>query len=134
MVVGGYPKPIRGAPMCLLALFFRVADDSELVVAANREEFYARGGEPPSVLDGAIPAVAGVDPRAGGTWFGVNARGVVVAVTNRAKSEMPAEPRSRGLLARELLGCTSAAEATDRAARELGQPRYAGCNFLVADA
>jgi uncharacterized protein with NRDE domain len=63
----------------------------------------------------------------------VNARGVLVAVTNRAKTQAPKEPRSRGLLARDLLQCTSAAEATALAARELGRGAYAGCNFLVAD-
>ena len=38
--------------MCLLALMFRVVEDAPLIVGANREEFYSRGGEPPQVLDG----------------------------------------------------------------------------------
>src|SRR5947209_7698677 len=120
--------------MCLLALFFRAVADAPVVAGANREEAYARGGEPPRLLDGACRAIAGVDPVAGGTWFGVNERGVLVAVTNRLKSDPPAQPRSRGLLARELLACPSAAAAADLAARELGSNRYAGCNFLCADA
>lgn len=121
--------------MCLLALFYRVVEGAPVVVGANREEFYARGGEPPRVLDGPVRAVAGVDPLAGGTWFGVNGHGVVVAVTNRARSEPPPRPRSRGLLARDLLTtCTSARAAADRAARELDGGPYAGCNFLCADA
>jgi uncharacterized protein with NRDE domain len=120
--------------MCLLALFFRVVEDAPVVVGANREEFYARGGEPPQILDGPVRAVAGIDPQAGGTWLGVNAHGVVVAVTNRRKSEVPAQPRSRGLLTRELLtSCTTARAAVDLAVRELDQGRYAGCNFLCAD-
>jgi uncharacterized protein with NRDE domain len=121
--------------MCLLALFFRVAEDAPVVVGANREEFYARGGEPPRILDGPVRAVAGVDPLAGGTWLGVNAHGVLVAVTNRGKSDVPPSPRSRGLLARDLLAtCTSARAAADRAARELDAGSYAGCNLLCADA
>lgn len=120
--------------MCLLALFFRVVEDAAVVVGANREEYYARGGEPPHLLEGPLPAVAGVDPLAGGTWFGVNARGVLVAITNRRKSEAPLQPRSRGLLARELLGCPSAQTAIDEAIRALEQNQYAGCNFLCADA
>jgi uncharacterized protein with NRDE domain len=119
--------------MCLLALFFRVVEDAPVVVGANREEAYARGGEPPQVLEGPIPAIGGRDPTAGGTWLGVNARGVLVAVTNRPKSQLPAQPRSRGLLARDLLGCPTATAAADLAARELGQDRYAGCNVLCAD-
>jgi uncharacterized protein with NRDE domain len=121
--------------MCLLALFFRAVEDAPVVVGANREEFYARGGEPPRVLEGPVRAVAGVDPLATGTWLGVNAHGVVVAVTNRARSEVPPRPRSRGLLTRDLLtSCTSAREAADRAARELDRGNYAGCNLLCADA
>src|SRR5690242_4650834 len=119
--------------MCLFALFFRVVEDAPVVAGANREEFYNRGGEPPQILEGAHPAVAGVDPSAGGTWFGVNELGVLVAVTNRPKSHLPAKPRSRGLLARELLGCATAADAVEQAARELDQGRYAGCNVVCAD-
>jgi uncharacterized protein with NRDE domain len=119
--------------MCLLALFFRVVEDAPIVAGANREEFYSRGGEPPRVLDGTGLAVAGVDPVAGGTWFGVNQRGVLIAVTNRPKSETPAQSRSRGLLARDLLGCPTATAAIDQAARELERGPYAGCNLLCAD-
>ncbi len=120
--------------MCLLALFYRVVEDAAIVAGANREEAYARGGEPPRILEGARRAVAGIDPAGGGTWFGVNENGVVVAVTNRPKSVVPAQPRSRGLLARDLLACDSAGAAAVLAARELGQERYAGCNIVCADA
>jgi uncharacterized protein with NRDE domain len=120
--------------MCLLALFFRVVDDAPVVAGANREEYYQRGGEPPRLLEGPIRAVAGVDPIAGGTWFGVNAHRVLVAVTNRRKLETPARPRSRGLLARDLLACPSAAVAVDRAIAALEREEYAGANFLCADA
>ena len=119
--------------MCLLALFFRMVEDAPLVAGANREEAYARGGEPPQILDGPCRAVAGLDPMAGGTWFGVNERGVLVAVTNRPRSQPPPNPRSRGLLARELLACPTAAAAVDLATKELDQDRYAGCNFVCAD-
>ena len=120
--------------MCLLALFFRVVDDAPLIVGANREEFYARGGEPPRLLDGPVRAVAGLDPAAGGTWLGLNEHGVLVAVTNRRKSRPPDRPRSRGLLARDLLGCLSATAAVAAATRALDGDDYAGCNFVCADA
>jgi hypothetical protein len=119
--------------MCLLALFFRAIPDAPIVAAANREEFYARGGEPPRILDGSCRAVAGLDPVAGGTWFGVNEHGVLAAVTNRPRSQAPAQPRSRGLLTRDLLGCPNAGVALELACRELGHDRYAGCNVLCAD-
>jgi hypothetical protein len=121
--------------MCLIAMFYRVLEDAPLIVAANREEKYARGGEPPRILDGkAARSLAGVDPVAGGTWFGVNEHGVVIAVTNRPKTDAPANPRSRGLLARDLLESRNATSAAARAAEELNAHPYAGCNVLCADA
>jgi uncharacterized protein with NRDE domain len=119
--------------MCLLALLYRVASDAPVIVGANREEYYLRGGDPPRRLDG-LAAVGGVDPTQGGTWLGVNAHGLLVAVTNRRKTRLPTSPRSRGLLARDLLALPSAAQAADEALRQLGSDSYAGCNFLCADA
>ena len=119
--------------MCLLAVFFRIVDDAPLVVGANREEAYARGGEPPQLQEGACRFVAGRDPTAGGTWLGVNEHGVLVAITNRIKTLLPPQPRSRGLLVRELLACPTAVDAVRLASHELGQNRYAGCNLLCAD-
>jgi uncharacterized protein with NRDE domain len=119
--------------MCLLALFYRAVEDAPVVVGANREESYARGGEPPQVLEGLVPAVGGRDPVAGGTWLAVNRFGLLVAVTNRPKVEAPANPRSRGLLVRDLLGCANAAEAARRAIQELTPQAYAGCNLLCVD-
>ncbi|HEY1860150.1 MAG TPA: hypothetical protein VGG61_07340, partial [Gemmataceae bacterium] len=48
--------------------------------------------------------------------------------------ELPQKPRSRGLLVRDLLACSSAAGAADQAGKELSGPQYAGCNLLCADA
>jgi uncharacterized protein with NRDE domain len=114
-------------------VFFRVVEDAHLVVGANREEAYARGGEPPRILPSPCRILAGTDPVAGGTWLGVNEHGVIIAVTNRPKSQVPKQARSRGLLARDLLACPSAAAAAELAAKEIGSNHYAGCNLLCAD-
>jgi uncharacterized protein with NRDE domain len=119
--------------MCLVAIFFRVFPEAPVVGGANREEFYRRGGEPPRLLDGAARSVAGLDPVAGGTWLGVNEHGVLIAVTNRRKSLTPEQPLSRGRLAATLLASRSAAEAVDRAVRELEAGRYNGCNLVCLD-
>src|SRR5262249_54543297 len=58
---------------------------------------------------------------------------VVVAVTNRKKSQLPDRPRSRGLLARELLDCPTAAAAVEGATPALDSDPYAGCNFFCGD-
>jgi len=119
--------------MCLLAVMFRVVNGADVVIGANREEAYARGGEPPAIREGRIPFVAGIDPVAGGTWLGINATGLVVAVTNRRKSIPPTKPHSRGLLVRTLLAQPGAAEAIDEAQRALSTNEYDGCNILCVD-
>src|SRR5262245_11487824 len=120
--------------MCLLAILFRAVEGCPVLVAANREEYYERQGTPPELWGDKMPIVAGRDPRAGGTWLGVNQRGVLVAVTNRASPAARPELRSRGLLCRELLACPTARKAHEQALTELDQHAYAGCNLLAIDA
>ena len=42
-------------------------------------------------------------------------------------------PRSRGVLCRELLRCTSARQAVDQAMDELSSGKYDGVNYVIAD-
>jgi uncharacterized protein with NRDE domain len=119
--------------MCLIAVYYRMFDDAPLVLAANREEEYARGGTTIGWQHGTVPFLAGTDPSAGGTWLGINAHRLLVAVTNRRKSNLPEQPRSRGLLVKDLLALASARQAADLACRELAVNRYRGCNLLIAD-
>jgi uncharacterized protein with NRDE domain len=115
-------------------MLWRTVSDAPLVLAANREEAFDRPGTPPEVVEGPVRFVGGRDPRVGGTWLGVNQFGVLVAVTNGPRSQAPAEPRSRGLLVRDLLTqCRSAQAAMIAALRELESRRYAGCNLVCAD-
>jgi uncharacterized protein with NRDE domain len=93
---GGFPY--NGA-MCVLALLL----GRELRVAANRDEFYGRPAAPPAEVEPGI--LAGRDLLAGGTWLGLNRRGLFVAVTNRRTPVRTPESRSRGLLALEALRC-----------------------------
>ncbi len=120
--------------MCLFAIFYRCVPGAPVLVAANREERFDRPARPPHVQPGSPRVVCGIDEQAGGTWLGVNEHGLLVAVTNRRQSILPPAPRSRGLLCRELLSCRSAAEAAQRAFAELSRGRYAGANYLCADA
>jgi uncharacterized protein with NRDE domain len=120
--------------MCLIALLYRVVKDAPVIVGANREEFYARGGEPPRLHPDPTPWVGGFDPLGGGTWLGVNAHGLLVAVTNRFKTDVPIPRRSRGTLVRELLRHKDAAAATEEATQRLQTEPYDGCNLLVVGA
>src|SRR5258708_9934039 len=112
--------------MCLLALFFRAIKDAPVLVGANREEAYARKGEPPRLVEGPVRFVAGMDPVAGGTWFGINAPGVIVGGTNRPKSIVSPTPRSPGVFVLGLFGCPTAAPAARRAAGNLARKLLCG--------
>jgi uncharacterized protein with NRDE domain len=119
--------------MCVLAIQYKTAADAPLLLAENREEQVDRPSQPPRIQSGRPRVVCGIDRKAGGTWLGVNQHGLVVAVANRPKAAVPTEPRSRGLLCRELLGLDSAKKAARHAARELAKGAYAGASYVCAD-
>ncbi len=119
--------------MCTMAILYRVARGTPILVAANREERFDRPTQYPKIQSGSPRVVCGIDRRAGGTWLGVNQFGLFCAVTNRRKANVPAEPRSRGLLCRELLELRSAREAAAHAAKALATGVYAGANYVCAD-
>lgn len=119
--------------MCLLVLHFQSLAEAPLLVAANREEFYARPWRGPERRPGAPGVVCGVDAVGGGTWLGINQHRLIVGVTNRADHAPPDGARSRGLLCLDLLGCASADEAGRLVEIELRSGNYAGANFLAAD-
>lgn len=120
--------------MGILAILYRVARNTPILVAANREEFFDRPTQHPKIQSGSPRVICGIDRQAGGTWLGVNQFGLFATVINRKKRFVPFNPRSRGLLCRELLDFKSAGEAADHAKRELLTGKYAGANYLVADA
>jgi hypothetical protein len=117
----------------MLALLYRVAKNTPILLAANREESFARPTQYPKIQSGNPRIVCGTDRLASGTWLGVNQFGLVVTVTNRARTRAPVEPRSRGLLCRDLLDVRTAREAAETARKELSTGRYAGANYLCAD-
>lgn len=87
----------------------------------NRDESVRRGrARAPEVLDfGAVRGLAPTDADAGGTWLGVNEHGLTLALLNAWDLRVdPREPRSRGLLVRDLLTSAGAAEVLARLARE----------------
>lgn len=122
--------------MCLLGVVFQMVPDCPVLIVANREEIYARPTAAPRIHEAneGHPAwLGGLDLVAGGTWLGVNAFGLVVAVTNRPKRELPAgELRSRGWLCRRLLQAPDPQTAERYALRELKRLPFAGCNLVIA--
>ena len=74
-----------------------IQDEWPLLIAANRDEFFARPAEPPQVIQARPLIVGGRDLKAGGTWMGATGDGFVVGLTNQ-RSYSRADParRSRG--------------------------------------
>lgn len=120
--------------MCLLTVFYRTIPGRPIVLAANRDEFLDRQGEPPRLWKtGGVPFLAPRDPRAGGTWIGCNANGMAAAVTNRALPRQSAGAPSRGLLTAGVLACTTPADAADFLRSETDRAAFSGFNLLCAD-
>ncbi len=93
--------------MCTLIVLDRVLPGLPVVAASNRDEFFSRPAAPPARVEPQeedIPAfVAPQDLEAGGTWMGLNARGLFVGLTNRRTPAPQKNRRSRGLLVTEAL-------------------------------
>ncbi|MBX3423310.1 MAG: NRDE family protein [Pirellulaceae bacterium] len=121
--------------MCLLAVLYRLVPESPILVAANREEYYDRPSQPPSIQSGKPRVLCGMDQRAGGTWMGVNQHGMFVGLCNRRAGggADSVGARSRGLIAREVLRCGSARVAIDKAVDEMVTHRYQPFNLIVCD-
>jgi uncharacterized protein with NRDE domain len=116
-----------------MAILYRAVRGTPILVAYNREERFDRPTQYPKIQPGSPRVVCGIDRKAGGTWLGVNQHGLFCAVLNRPKNSSPLEPRSRGLLCRELLELKNAREASEYASEELSTGIYAGANFVCAD-
>ena len=120
--------------MCLILFAIDSHPRYPLLIAANRDEYYARATRPMKPWPEAPQLLAGRDLEAGGTWLGLTRSGRFAAVTNvREDPTRPAWQHSRGeLTSGFLLGAMSAADYA-RQARARGE-HYAGFNLLVGDA
>ena len=120
--------------MCLIVLAWRASPKARLVVAANRDEFFARGAAPAAWWEDAPDVLAGRDLEAGGTWLGVTRAGRFAALTNFRDASAPKKDGapSRGALVADFLRGDAAA-ADYVAAIQPGAGRYHGFNLLVSD-
>lgn len=117
--------------MCLAAFALNAHPRFPLVIAANRDEFFARPAAPMAWWQsGGIELLAGRDLSAGGTWFGLTRTGRLALLTNVREPALqhPAAP-SRGALVVDWLASESAAPAFAAAL----QPGYNGFNLVTAD-
>ena len=119
--------------MCLILFAYRLHPERPLVVAANRDEFYARPARPVHWWENerGVPVFGGRDVTAKGTWLAVAANGALAAVTNwTADRNAPPAPRSRGELATRFLSGGTPAMAF---AAGIDGAQYAGFNFIAYD-
>jgi uncharacterized protein with NRDE domain len=120
--------------MCLLTLALDESRRFPLVVAANRDEFFAR---PAARLawwapePGATQILGGRDLDAGGTWLGLTAEGRLGLLTNvRNPSRNDAAAPSRGRIVPEWL---AARERVDQFWMRTALAGYNGFNLIAAD-
>lgn len=119
--------------MCLIAVAYRVHPDYPLVVAANRDEFYARPTAQAAFWEDQPSILAGRDLECMGTWLGMTRTGRFAAVTNfRDPADQRASAESRGTLVSRFLS------GTDTAGAFLGDVdanagAYRGFNLLASD-
>jgi len=119
--------------VCLI--LFAVNPDSRyrLIVAANRDEFYARPTIQANFWSDEPDILAGRDENMGGTWLGVNRNGRFSAVTNfREEPPDPMPPNSRGDLPLGFLKQHSAPLDYVQDVSAKGS-KYRGFNLVVAD-
>ncbi|HEX8274128.1 MAG TPA: NRDE family protein [Longimicrobiaceae bacterium] len=119
--------------MCLILLAHEAHPRYRLVVAANRDEAYARPTAPAAWWADAPGVLAGRDLLGGGTWMGISRGGRFAAVTNfRETAAPPPDAPTRGRLVGDFLRGAEAPDAYLRAlAARAGE--YAGFNLLVGD-
>jgi len=125
---------LRRCAVCLILFGHRAHPEFDLVLAANRDEFFARPAAAADYWTQDPGVLGGRDLEKGGTWMGVTRTGRWAALTNyRDGSPAPADARSRGQLVSDyLLGDES---ASGYAASRAGSARlYAGFNLLAGDA
>jgi len=119
--------------MCTLIALHGVHRDFPLVVAANRDELYARRASGPQRLSEEPLVVGGRDEEKGGTWLGASAGGLFVGLTNqRSGGRMDPSLRSRGEV---VLGALRQPDLDGALAwlGALGGPDYNPFNLLLGD-
>ncbi|MBT7967359.1 MAG: NRDE family protein [Proteobacteria bacterium] len=91
--------------MCFVAVAVNCHADFPFIVAANRDEYFARPSLGIHIWDTPVPVIAGKDLSAGGAWLGLSTDGRFAALTNCRSKLVTSRPGelSRGDLVRKFL-------------------------------
>ena len=119
--------------MCLILFAFKAHRDYPLIMAANRDEAFARPAAPLVFWDDLPQICAGRDLEKGGTWLGITRAGRIAAVTNYRD---PSAPRngslSRGELVKDFLAGDTPVERYLREVSARGN-QYNGFILIAGD-
>ena len=117
--------------MCLILFAFNSHPHYKLILAGNRDEFYARPTAPAAFWDEEPHLLAGKDLLAGGTWFGITKSGRLAGISNyRDPESIKENSPSRGqLVSRFLLGSDSPRSHLDGVIKDADH--YNGFNLIV---
>lgn len=117
--------------MCLIVFSYQPHSSTPLLLAANRDEFFARPTAPATYWEDAPQVFAGRDLIAQGTWLGITKSGRFAAITNvREPSVVVNKPLSRGDLTRGFLESDCRPEDYLHTIAS-SQSRYCGFNLLL---
>ncbi len=90
--------------MCLILMAYECHPVYRLILAANRDEFFARPTAPAAFWNDAPQVLAGRDLQEGGTWLGITRDGRLAALTNyRDPASYRQDRPSRGRLVSDFL-------------------------------
>ena len=121
--------------MCLITIAYQQYNQVPLIIASNRDEFYARPTLPMHWWHDA-PILAGRDQQADGTWLGLSRNGRFAAVTNyRQVTDSRAKDTallSRGNLVRDFLCSNRSSHDWSQAMLESATD-FDGFNLLIYD-
>ena len=118
--------------MCLIAFAIQASSRWPLVIAANRDEFFARAALPLASwhTPSGSTILSGRDLRGGGTWLGCTPQGRVAMLTNVRQADNTVRPRSRGDLVTWWLDGNIGAEDFMDA---INGADYGGFNLVMGD-
>lgn len=119
--------------MCLILFAINPNDEFSLVLAANRDELFARPTQTAAPWIDYPQVIAGRDDEMGGTWLGISKNGRFAAVTNFRETMDEPPPLSRGELTKDFLISDVNPDAYVDSLQSK-QQSYKGFNLLVADA
>jgi uncharacterized protein with NRDE domain len=119
--------------MCIILFAYEAHPKYKLILAANRDEYFARRTARAAMWEDSPNVVAGRDLERGGTWLGVTKEGRYAAVTNfRDPSAVQKSAPSRGFLVSDFL--RSSEPPSEYVARTSALSKnYNGFNLIVGD-